>query len=62
MLYTMKKEYDNRNAYYEQMLVRYLEIFTMYIVRYSEQDVNKQYNEILMNVERHIFFKLGLFF
>lgn len=55
LLYTMKKEYDNRNAYYEQMLVRYLEIFTMYIVRYSEQDVNKQYNEILMNVERHIF-------
>lgn len=57
LLYTMKREYDNRNTYYEQILVHYLETATMYIVRYAEQDVNKQYNEILMNVEKHIFSK-----
>lgn len=57
LLYTMKREYDNRNTYYEQILVHYLETAAMYIVRYAEQDVNKQYNEILMNVEQHIFSK-----
>lgn len=55
LIYTMKKEYDNRNAYYEKILLRYLEILSMYIIRYSEEVIDKQYNEILLNIDRHIF-------
>ena len=55
VLFTMMKEHNNKNDFYDQILPHYLDIMLLYIERYVAQKPDKSFNEILYHLESRIY-------